>query len=463
MFTQTLEKALCEAIVKHDVETATTLIELIKKHETASLFAINDNHENFLHIALKQKATDIFKLLYASVKNEKQAKSYLSRPDCDGNSLFQLALYLDTPNEAITLFNDFAQTYSLDESIKVFFRGNNEGNTPLHIAACDEQSGAFTFIMKQISQDVMKQISQDVMNQISKASGSQAQRHSSFFASNTLPKLSNALQSVEFRLSQVNNEGESALHIAAGSKCFSNAIQLLNAGASPYLKNKKGELELDLGLFIELLLDLLEKLELSLADVKKLCMALDAEPGFKGAFNHSILKHWIDDPSALGSTILFSVVVGLILSIVIGFALGLTLAPATILASGTWVIPLFAFIPPIGGPLLGMFATLLFAGVVKAIDLLCQDPSIHSVDLSTDAKGTLNKIEALSSFANWPEAAANRVGQLIKSVGAKEEITADDATALIQSTQDLIHDIPYFKFRVEDDESLEDEKSLQMI
>lgn len=239
MFAQNLENSLDDAIKSHDLETATSLINLIKKHKAASLFAIDDKRENFLHIALKQRAADIFELLYESIKNEEKGKSLLSKPDSQGNSLFGLALSLDTPSVAITLFNAFEKSYYLDESIKVFFRENKEGNSPLHLAADQDESESLDFILSKIKQ--ANGLSED-----DKLNQEKPYIHSAFFVSKNHPKVVKQLEPVDARLIQVNNQGESPLHLTASRGHISNTVHLINAGASPFLKNKKGETALDL-------------------------------------------------------------------------------------------------------------------------------------------------------------------------------------------------------------------------
>jgi ankyrin repeat protein len=239
MFAQPLENALLDAINSHDLEAATTLIDLIKKNKTASLFAINNIGENFLHIALRERATDIFELMYTFIKNGEKAKSYLSKPDCNGNSLFELALRLDTPRVATTLFTDFEQAYSLSESLEVFFRENKSGDSPLHSAACEEESESLRYILGKISEA-------DGSDNKSNQDFSEIRVHSAFFVSKNPSKTVKPLKPVDLRLCQVNKKGESPLHLAASRGYIANSVDLINAGVSPFSKNKKGETALDL-------------------------------------------------------------------------------------------------------------------------------------------------------------------------------------------------------------------------
>lgn len=245
MFSQHLENALAEAITGHNLKNATRLIDLINEDKKSSLLSLNDKDENFLHLALKIKATDIFELIYGTIKDgsitekkKAKAKSCLSKLDSKGNSLFGLALRLDDKKIATTLFNDFEQTYSFDEGIVVFFKANNEGNTPLHLAAAHE-SKSFKFILGKINQ---ANGSGDKSNQ----DLSETRIHSAFFASKNPPKAAKDLKPVDPRLNEINAQGNSPLHLTASKGNITNTVLLINAGASLFLKNNEGETAADL-------------------------------------------------------------------------------------------------------------------------------------------------------------------------------------------------------------------------
>ena len=147
MFTEALENTLLDAITRDDVDYAKTVIELIKKHPKASLFAVDKENNSFLHHALQHGTTHVFKIIYSQIKDSAHTNQFLSMQNQEGNTPLALAIMTNNIECTELIFNHFP----LQESISLFLQKNQEGNTVLHLASCKENCDLFAIFLEKIA------------------------------------------------------------------------------------------------------------------------------------------------------------------------------------------------------------------------------------------------------------------------------------------------------------------------
>ena len=116
---------------------------------------------------------------------------------------------------------------------------NRYGRTPLHEAARAKDPHILNSLLELIAKDT-ERINEEILT-LAQANHTRIGRDSpaKTLTQFMLQRVRSFLQPTN--IDQVDNDGNSALHLAVGSSIFENIFLLLQAGANQEIKNKRGE------------------------------------------------------------------------------------------------------------------------------------------------------------------------------------------------------------------------------